>query len=106
MTETQDQNDSPPSLTIDWAKYGAMLDEWDGSDDQKQELIATLWSIVVGFVDLGFDVQAAEEFCGEPTDFPAATSDDLLDCDPTPNNAENRAYDAFTEAAERSPVCR
>lgn len=105
MTETQDQNDPPPSLTIDWAKYGAMLDEWDGSDEQKQELISTLWSIVVSFVDLGFDVQAAEEFCGEPDDYAAVTGDNLLDCDPTPDNAQNRARDAFTEATERSPAC-
>lgn len=45
-----------PSLSIDWDLYAEYLNDCDLSDDQKQELIETLWHIVVSFVDLGFGV--------------------------------------------------
>lgn len=44
------------ALSIDWDLYAEYLDDCDLSDDQKQELIETLWHIVVSFVDLGFGV--------------------------------------------------
>ncbi|NDW06476.1 hypothetical protein [Jiella pacifica] len=43
-----------PSLTIDWQLYAAYLDESDASDEEKQALIESLFSIILGFVDLGF----------------------------------------------------
>lgn len=106
MTETQDHTDtSPPSLTIDWAKYGAMLDEWDGSDEQKQELIETLWSIVMAFVDLGFAVQSS---CGETAEMDEIALPDVLSCDLTQpeTNKKQELRDAFSEAVGRSPSCR
>ncbi|MEW7006732.1 hypothetical protein [Lentilitoribacter sp. EG35] len=41
-------------LDIDY--YQAFLDDVDISDDQKTELVETLWQIVVNFVELGFKV--------------------------------------------------
>lgn len=52
---------TPPQLTIDWDAYGQYLEGSDLSDDQKIELIETLWSIVVSFVDLGFGVASSKE---------------------------------------------
>lgn len=112
MTETQDArvaplDTSPPSLTLDWAKYGAMLDEWDGSDEQKQELIATLWSIVVSFVDLGFEVTSPDALsCGEDA---RMDEESLLDVVSSTQNQPKTAQHqeprcpSSAEAARRSP---
>lgn len=43
---------SPPPPDIE--KYKGDLDEFDLSDEDKAELIRALWSILAGFVDLGF----------------------------------------------------
>ena len=43
----------PLTLSIDWDLFGSYLDDSDLTDDQKREFIESLWSIVVGFVDLG-----------------------------------------------------
>ncbi len=59
-SETQESK-TPPQLTIDWDAYGQYLEESDLSDDQKIELIETLWSIVVSFVDLGFGVGSSKD---------------------------------------------
>ena len=65
-----------PSLSIDWELYAAMLEESDMPLDQQKELIETLWSIVVMFVDLGFDLSPVTQICGEPDE---ASSDDSAD---------------------------
>lgn len=58
-----------PALTIDYALYEKHLDECDLTDEQKQEFLDTLWSVIVGFVDLGFGVhplqQGAPNVCGQ-----------------------------------------
>lgn len=65
-----------PSLTIDWEVYAAMLEETDMPLDQQKELIETLWSLVVMFVDLGFDLHPVQQVCGEPVDtWPAEPAD-------------------------------
>lgn len=72
-------NDKPisrPSLSIDWELYAAMLEGSDMPIDQQKELIETLWSIAVMFVDLGFDLDPVTQSCGEPED---ALSDDPPD---------------------------
>ena len=72
-------NDKPmsrPSLSIDWELYAAMLEESDMPLEQQKELIETLWSIVVMFVDLGFNLSPVTQICGEPED---ALSDDPPD---------------------------
>lgn len=46
----------PMALTIDWELYKTYLKDCDWSEDKKQEFLETLWSVVVGFVDLGFCV--------------------------------------------------
>ncbi|WJY21575.1 hypothetical protein QTA57_17910 [Fontisubflavum oceani] len=54
-----------PSLFVDWEVYAAMLEDSDMPLDQQKELIETLWSIVVMFVDLGFDLNPVTQICGE-----------------------------------------
>jgi len=67
---------SRPSLSIDWELYAAMLEDSDMPLEQQKELVETLWSIVVMFVDLGFDLNPVCQICGEPED---ALSDDPPD---------------------------
>lgn len=43
-------------------RYGAELTEFEISEDQKKELLIALWSIMQGFVDLGFSVKSGDKF--------------------------------------------
>lgn len=54
-----------PTVTIDVSKYMHMLDDADMDEPQKQEFLETLWTIMVGFVDLGFGVHPTQEACGQ-----------------------------------------
>lgn len=70
----------PPrhSLSIDWEVYAAMLEDSDMPRDQQKELIETLWSISVMFVDMGFDLNPVQQICGEPDDPLSDSPPDLL----------------------------
>lgn len=71
-------NGTPPTLSIDWDLYGSMLEESDLTDEQKRELIGSLWSIVVGFVDLGFGIHPVQQVCGEDEDNLALAISDVI----------------------------
>ncbi|MEL7106257.1 MAG: hypothetical protein AAGM21_10080 [Pseudomonadota bacterium] len=73
----KDHPQTYPSLTLDWEAYAAMLEDCDATPEQQRELIEALWSIVVAFVDLGFDVQSPES-CGEAHDPLSDDPPDLL----------------------------
>ncbi|QBY01110.1 hypothetical protein E2K80_10555 [Rhodophyticola sp. CCM32] len=76
LPNTHALSPAPPSLTVDWELYAAMLEESDLPLDQQRELIEILWSIVVMFVDLGFDVDPVRQICGQEDE---ALSDDPPD---------------------------
>jgi len=44
------------SLEIDFELCAAYLDQLDGTPEQKQELIAAIWPLIVGLVDLGIGI--------------------------------------------------
>lgn len=71
-----------PILTVDVERYQALLDAPGLSDEQKEEFLQALWSIIVSFVELGFGVHPLQEICGQDdqdgTHEPAA-SRDLVD---------------------------
>ena len=73
---SDDRPTNYPSLSIDWEVYAAMLDDCDTTPEEQRELIETLWSIVVAFVDLGFEVNAFPESCVQADN---ALSDDPPD---------------------------
>jgi hypothetical protein len=55
------------TLSIDFEHYQHMLDEPGLSEEQKDQFLEALWSIIVAFVDLGFEVHPAQEVCGKDT---------------------------------------
>ena len=57
-------------LHFDWQDWLPFIEGSDLSESQKQELIETLWQIVIAFVDLGWHVgnaggNACENSCGQ-----------------------------------------
>lgn len=52
------------SLTLDAQKYQAMLDHPDVNQIQKAELIEALWTFVISFMDLGYEIKTLET-CGK-----------------------------------------
>ena len=70
---TEDPHDLPeapetgnrlPALVIDWELFGQYLADSDLAEADKRQLIETLWSIMVSFVDLGFRLSPVAESCG------------------------------------------
>ncbi|MBF9044970.1 hypothetical protein HKCCE4037_16630 [Rhodobacterales bacterium HKCCE4037] len=57
-----------PTLTVDWQLYANFFDESDLTDAEKREVIETLWSIVVSFIDMGFEVRSPDAGCGQDAD--------------------------------------
>lgn len=49
------------ALRLDVDYYQSFLDDTDIPDDKKQELIEALWSIVIGFVDMGFGIHPLQQ---------------------------------------------
>lgn len=75
-----------PAVRIDYERYERFLEDGDLSDEQKRRFLDALWSMIVGFVDLGFGVHPAQEFCGEFGDPPSQESAarlDMLGCQDT-----------------------
>jgi len=65
--------DPKPSLafSVDFQLYMKLMEDSDASEADKLALIEALWSIVVSFVDLGFQVSPLQQPCKDaaaPTD--------------------------------------
>lgn len=90
MTKIPTENNNPlPSLSIDWDLYGSMLEDSDLSEEQQRELIESLWSIVMAFVDLGFGIHPIQQVCGEDEDNLAQAIADMVALPYTDNNPKN-----------------
>ncbi|GAA6207894.1 hypothetical protein NBRC116601_11870 [Cognatishimia sp. WU-CL00825] len=63
-----DTMSSQPSLRFDVNDWLPYIEDENATYEQKVELIETLWSIVIGFVDLGWDIKFNPESCGEDAD--------------------------------------
>lgn len=60
---------SRPTLTIDVNLYQHYLDNADLTEEQKQELLQTLWQIVCEFVQMGFNINpVGQAQCGSGKD--------------------------------------
>lgn len=56
----------------DIAKYAGELGDLDITEDQKRELLETLWSIMRSFVEMGFDVDICAALIDGGTDADSA----------------------------------
>ena len=54
-----------PVMKINVEHYQRYLDDTNISDDEKEELLETLWSIICELVELGYGVHPLQENCGE-----------------------------------------
>ena len=52
---------TPPTLTLDVDLYQHYLDNSDLTDEQKKELLETLWNIICEFVQMGFHVHPVQQ---------------------------------------------
>jgi len=69
----------PPQVQFDWQDWLPAIEDSDLSLDQKRQMIETLCTIVVAFVDLGWEVsESSQESCGQTLDLRAALSAALL----------------------------
>jgi len=67
------------------------------NDEQRQQIIEALWSIITAFVDLGFGVHPMQEVCGK--DVQTLDHDGSTDSnDPKPTKTALR--DAFNAASD------
>lgn len=108
LPEVPDSGNRLPALVIDWDLYGQYLEESDLSEADKRQLIETLWSIIVSFVDLGFRLSPVAESCGQaglPDTEATAAGRPVLDRrDITATRAfEGAAADATATSSERRP---
>lgn len=85
----------PLTLTIDWELYAHHLEHSDLSDNEKEKLIQTLWSIVVSFVDLGFGIAPSQTALSESerTDEQTALHELLSTIEIDDTNLEKRKED-------------
>jgi hypothetical protein len=89
----------PPALTFDPAEYLSFLEDSDWTDSQKREFIEALWVIVIGFVDLGFDlnpVGKVVDIKGLELDSPSVVSSE-----PISNNTDTTEAKLAGELAAR-----
>ncbi len=56
----------PTPLQFDPDKYRSEIESFDITEVQKQELLATLWLIMRGFVEPGFSVDVCAALLDEP----------------------------------------
>jgi hypothetical protein len=83
---------SRPTLTVDWMAYAHHLEDSAMSDDEKREFIETLWSVVVSFIDMGFDVRSPDDACGqEAKDDPPTNADVVPSSKSQFNDATNKS---------------
>lgn len=83
-----------PSIAIDYALYEQYLEGSDLSETQKQDFLDALWSIMVSFVDLGFEIhplQQAQAHCkknreqnGNSADHLFQSVQQMIDCETQP----------------------
>ncbi|MCG3267148.1 hypothetical protein [Yoonia sp. I 8.24] len=94
---------APPSLTIDWDAYLPFFEDEDISDEDKRELIEALWSIVINFVDLGFDVHPLQQACGKDISLAEVPIRDVLNLDNTTSELEQSSAPHRDGSSERNP---
>lgn len=63
VDRSQSEKQSPLTLTVDYRKYTEFLEEATLTEAEKAAFIDSLWSVIVSFVDLGFQVHPMQDVC-------------------------------------------
>ncbi|MEL6486354.1 MAG: hypothetical protein AAFQ13_04320 [Pseudomonadota bacterium] len=58
---SQDVSKQAKRIEVDVAKYQAMLDNSDVAESVKEQFIRDLWSVICGWVELGYQVSPAQD---------------------------------------------
>ena len=61
-----------PSIHLNWQDWLPYFEDSTATETEKQQVIETLWSIVLAFVDLGWDLNTDPETSGQSLDLTAA----------------------------------
>jgi len=78
------QHPAPPGLIFNFEDWLPYLDDQTIPESQKRELIETLWSIVIAFVDIGFEIKdAPSQSGGQDLDLRRALEAAVLSSDPS-----------------------
>lgn len=89
LVDGSDQASARPQVAFDWREWLPYLAEVDATEEQKRELIEALWSIVLAFVDLGWDVTAKpSQTCGQVLDLNALIAEFVVDSQKTCNQKD------------------
>jgi len=60
------------TIAVDVTKYDAYLEGFGLSAEQKEEFLRAAWTVMMAFVELGFEVHPLQEVCGKGSE--------VLDC--------------------------
>lgn len=66
-------------LTLDPERYAEHFEDMEISEADQKALLEALWSIMVAFVDLGFDVKDADKYLPDIFNNDATPNDDVVD---------------------------
>ena len=87
-----------PALKLDVERYEKMLNDCDLTEEQRQDFLETIWSIIVGFVDLGFDIhplqQVDNDGCGKDLDLSLFMAENVI------SSKKGIPQKQFTDAAD------
>jgi len=61
----EEANTDTLRIGFDFERYAHFLEDADLNEEQKRELLATLWNIMSEFVMLGFGVHPIQQACGK-----------------------------------------
>lgn len=91
-----------PALHLDVKHYQNLLDAPDLSPSEQRQLIEALWTLIVSFIDIGYDVVPRPD-CGKPSnkrDDCACETKDML------NSASSIKSKEFAMAVQAQPDTR
>lgn len=106
-TQQHQGQNAPPVVTIAYDHYAHYLENADLSEDEKRQLIETLWTIIVSLVDFGFGVIPAsappeKQACGKLSENPpniALMGPNALHCE---RNQTSKPQEKSTESSVSS----
>lgn len=67
-----------PSVHLNWQDWLPYLEDSPASAVEKRQLIETLWSIILAFVDLGWEIAPDQEIGGQALDLTALLRDAVV----------------------------